>query len=50
LQQAYQSLGMVQGQYPVAEQYAQQVLSLPIGPQMSDEEVIRTIEAVRSFY
>jgi len=50
LQQAYQSLGMTQGQYPVAEQYAQQVLTLPIGPQLSDEAVDHTIDAVRAFY
>lgn len=50
LQLAYQHVGFAKGQYPVAEQYAQQVLSLPIGPQMSDEEVAHTIEAVKSFY
>ncbi len=50
LQLAYQTLGMSKGQYPVAEQYAQQVLSLPIGPQLSDEEVEHTINAVKSFF
>lgn len=36
-------------QLPVAEQLADEVLSLPIGPQMRDDEVSRVIEAVTAF-
>ncbi|OYZ03810.1 MAG: hypothetical protein B7Y32_04290 [Methylophilales bacterium 16-45-7] len=50
LQKAYQTLDMAQGQYPVAEQYAKQVLSLPIGPQLSDADVEHTIDAVGAFF
>ncbi len=34
---------------PIAEALADRVLSLPIGPQMTDDEVDRVIEAVRAF-
>lgn len=34
LQKAYQKLGLKKGSLPVAEQYANEVLSLPMGPQL----------------
>lgn len=46
LQRAYAGDGLVQGQFPIAEEMAQRLLSLPMGPQLSDEQVdfvIRTI-------
>ncbi len=46
-QQAYVDLGLPAGSFPIAEQLASQVLSLPIGPQMSDAEVEWVIAAVR---
>ena len=46
-QQAYADLGFLAGSFPIAEQLASQVLSLPIGPQMSDAEVEWVIAAVR---
>ena len=46
-QQAYADLGLPAGSFPIAEQLASQVLSLPIGPQMSDAEVEWVIAAVR---
>jgi len=49
-QQAYQHSPVAQTNYPLAEQYAQQTLSLPIGPQLSDAEVETTIAAVRAFF
>lgn len=49
-QQAYQHLPIAQASYPLAEQYAQQTLSLPIGPQMSDADVEATITVVRTFF
>ena len=47
LQQAYAGCGHVAGSFPVAERLACQVLSLPIGPHLSDESVDRVIDAVR---
>ncbi|EUJ09247.1 putative PLP-dependent enzyme possibly involved in cell wall biogenesis [Methylophilaceae bacterium 11] len=49
-QQAYQHSPVAQTNYPLAEQYALQTLSLPIGPQLSDAEVETTIAAVRAFF
>ncbi len=46
-QQAYADLGLPAGSFPIAEQLASQVLSLPIGPQMSDAQVELVIAAVR---
>ena len=46
-QQAYADLGFLAGSFPIAEHLASQVLSLPIGPQMSDAEVEWVIAAVR---
>ena len=39
LQQAYQSLNVRQGDYPLAERMAEQVLSLPMWPQLSLERL-----------
>lgn len=50
LQLAYQSLGWRPGQFPLAEQYANQVLSLPMGPQLSIQAVNRVIELIRAFF
>jgi dTDP-4-amino-4,6-dideoxygalactose transaminase len=42
LQQAYQNLGYVAGQFPIAEGLANRVLSLPMGPQLD----VAGVEAV----
>lgn len=48
-QRAYEHLGHRAGEFPVAERLAAQVLSLPIGPQLSSGDVDRVVAAVRSF-
>lgn len=50
LQQAYQSLGWQAGHFPCAERYANQVLSLPMGPQLSVTAVDQVIELVQQFF
>lgn len=47
LQPAYAELGYGAGDFPIAERIHQQVLSLPIGPTMTDEQVQQVISAVR---
>ncbi len=45
----YQSMGFKQGDYPQAEQYYQEAISLPMFPQMTDEqrhEVVVRVKAV----
>lgn len=49
LQPAYASLGLPAGTFPISEQLHCEVLSLPIGPMLSDNEVDQVIDAVRSF-
>ncbi len=46
LQRAYSDLSLPQGSYPVSECLAEELLSLPIGPHMSDDqcsEVVRSL-------
>jgi dTDP-4-amino-4,6-dideoxygalactose transaminase len=46
LQNAYADFKWVKGKFPIAEQMAQQVLSLPIGPQMNDAQVDAVVQAL----
>ena len=46
LQGAYAELGLGLGSFPIAEQLAREVLSLPIDPHMGDDEVAQVITAV----
>lgn len=48
LQQAYAKAGYVKGQFPIAEQLASQVLSLPIGPQLDNSNVDAVIAALNA--
>lgn len=48
LQAAYQHLGFKPGSLARAERYAQQVISLPIGPQLAMADVDRVIEVMNS--
>lgn len=50
LQPAYKNLGLNPGDLPKAEQAAREVLSLPIYPELTEGEVRRVAEAVRSFF
>jgi dTDP-4-amino-4,6-dideoxygalactose transaminase len=47
LQEAYSDLGMGTGAFPTSEAIAEQVLSLPIGPHITDDEAARVIAAVK---
>lgn len=49
LQEAYVELGYSRGAFPIAERIADEVLSLPIGPHMSDDDVDFVISQVSSF-
>jgi dTDP-3-amino-3,4,6-trideoxy-alpha-D-glucose transaminase len=47
--EAYADLGLTEGSLPVAERLAQEILTLPLFPTMSDPDVARIVDAVRSF-
>lgn len=49
-QKAYQHLNLHKGVFPEAERYADQVLSLPIGPQLSMTNVDKVIEVLEEFF
>ncbi len=48
LQPAYRCLGLEKGRFPVAEAAAEQVISLPIFPEMTEEQQDRVVNALRS--
>jgi dTDP-4-amino-4,6-dideoxygalactose transaminase len=48
-QEAYQSLAMPVGAFPIAEELAATCLSLPMWPGMTEEHVIAVASAIRSF-
>ena len=49
LQQAYRDLGLMEGSLPVTEMIHREVLSLPMGPHLSESQVGRVVEAISSF-
>jgi dTDP-4-amino-4,6-dideoxygalactose transaminase len=50
LTQAYEFLGHGRGDFPVSEAACEQILSLPIFPELADELVDHVVEQVRGFY
>ena len=46
----YQSLGWLPGQFPKAEQYYEQCLSLPMYPSLKETEQLYVIEQIKQFY
>ena len=47
-QQAYANHPVSQRSFPLAEEYAATLLSLPMDPTLSDQQVLRVIDGVRS--
>ena len=50
LQKAYAHLGHKPGDFPVAEKAAQQCLSLPIYPELTDAQIQRVAEEIKIFF
>ncbi|WP_242218907.1 DegT/DnrJ/EryC1/StrS family aminotransferase [Shinella zoogloeoides] len=50
LQKAYSYLGYKLGDFPISEAMHAEVLSLPIGPTMTDSDVDLVIDAIRAFH
>jgi dTDP-4-amino-4,6-dideoxygalactose transaminase len=50
LQKAFSYLGYRQGQFPVSEQASQEVLSLPVFPELTDAQQDDVVQAIGNFY
>jgi dTDP-4-amino-4,6-dideoxygalactose transaminase len=50
LQEAYQELGLGVGAFPHAERLAAESLSLPMYPELTQEQIGRVVRAVREFF
>lgn len=50
LQESLHSLGYKRGDFPVSERAAEEVLALPMYPELRDDEQQTVVEAIRSFY
>lgn len=49
LQEAYRELGYKKGDFPVAERYANEILSLPMFPELTCEQVAYVCEVIEDF-
>jgi dTDP-4-amino-4,6-dideoxygalactose transaminase len=50
LQEIYRDLGQGPGSLPVTEQVAQEIVSLPVGPEVGEEGVRQVAGAIREFF
>jgi len=50
LQKAYQRLGFGKGSFPVTERTSERLLSLPMFAELTEGDVARVADAIRSFY
>jgi dTDP-4-amino-4,6-dideoxygalactose transaminase len=49
LQEAYQDLGLSRGRFPVAEAYAEEILSLPMFPELAEDEIHTVCHLIQRF-
>ncbi|MBN1762927.1 MAG: DegT/DnrJ/EryC1/StrS family aminotransferase [Methanomicrobia archaeon] len=50
LQPAYANLGYKKGSYPVAEMLAEEILSIPIYPELTEEQLTYIVDAITRFF
>ena len=50
LQEASKSLGYKKGDFPVTEKQTSQILSLPVYPELTDEQVMHVINSIQEFF
>jgi dTDP-4-amino-4,6-dideoxygalactose transaminase len=48
--QAYRHLGLKQSDFPVAYQYQEEILSLPMFPELDDAQIAYLVDAIKGFY
>jgi len=49
-QSCYQSLGYKEGDFPLAERYAAETLSLPMFPELTNEQIKYVVDTIKLFY
>lgn len=49
LQPSYKGLGYKKGDFPISEKYAQEVLSLPLFPELKEEQIKHVCEVINEF-
>ncbi len=49
LQEAYQDLDRPRGSYPITERYADEILSLPMFPELTDEMIEYVVHSIKEF-
>ena len=49
LQEAYQYLGYQRGDFPITEEYAKEMLSLPMYPELTEEQIQYVTQAINDF-
>ena len=49
LQQCYRDLGYQKGAFPISEKAADEVLSLPIYPELTEPQLRYVVEVIESF-
>jgi dTDP-4-amino-4,6-dideoxygalactose transaminase len=50
LQEAYEDLGLGPGSFPHAERLAERTLSLPMFPELTEEQIVVVADAIRDFF
>lgn len=50
LQEAFSSLGYQEGDFPISEKVAKQILSLPMSAYVTDGEIEKVVQAIKDFY
>ena len=50
LQECYEMLGYHKGDFPVAEQAAKEVLSLPIYPELTTDQLVFVVRSIKKFF
>jgi dTDP-4-amino-4,6-dideoxygalactose transaminase len=50
LQPAYKNLGLKQGSFPVSEQLAKEILSIPIYPELTEEQREYIVKEIAGFF
>ena len=49
LQDAYRFMGKKKGSFPVAEKCAEETVSLPMFPELKEEQITHTAEVIKAF-